>query len=212
MQNHRIPAEFIAKLPIKNEAGAVIGEKEVVTYAGLLALAHDLGLDELSTSLIQMPTEDNGHVAVVRAIARGKAGLFTGLGDASPANVNRKVARHVLRMAETRAKARALRDLTNIGLVALEELGGDEDDAFDNRPSTNVTPINKPSPRISAPMTDAQRRLLWRKAAALGHEGRAAHAFLADRFGKSLDDVTKQEASALIDALESERGVPHAAE
>lgn len=62
-------------------------------------------------------------------------GRFGGLGDANPGNVNRRVAAHLIRMAETRAKARALRDAVNIGVVALEELGGEDEDAPRARPS-----------------------------------------------------------------------------
>ena len=43
-------------------------------------------------------------------------------GDASPANVTRKVAVHFRRVALTRAKARVLRDALGVDLVAVEEL------------------------------------------------------------------------------------------
>ena len=48
---------------------------------------------------------------------------FSDIGDANPQNCNSKVARHLIRMASTRAKARAFRDMDNIGMTALEELG-----------------------------------------------------------------------------------------
>lgn len=104
--------------------------KKAVLYAGLLDLAHDEGLLAIHTELVQLPSEENGHTAVM--IARvsmekdGKLRTFTGIGDANPGNVPRHIAGHILRMAETRAKARALRDAVNIGDVALEELDDDE--------------------------------------------------------------------------------------
>ena len=216
MSKNKIPQQFIVRIAMKNEAGAVVGEREFITYAGLLAVAHEIGLDEIHTTVLQMPTETNGQSAVVRAIAKGKPGLFTGLGDACPSNVGRKVARHLLRVAETRAKARALRDLCNINIVALEELGGDDDLDIEPLRAANQPP--RRDERRVVPISDAQKRALWRKALVLGYEGDAARAFLAQRLGVDPARATRQQASRLLDALSEEeraqqsRGVDDAAE
>ncbi len=97
--------------------------KRFVLYAGLLEEAHERGLRSIETELLQIPGGDNGEVAIARAVVRTEEGKFTGIGDASPGNVGRAIVPHVIRMAETRAKARALRDAINIGATALEELG-----------------------------------------------------------------------------------------
>ncbi|GAC1319483.1 MAG: hypothetical protein NVSMB22_02630 [Chloroflexota bacterium] len=97
--------------------------KQFVLYEGLLDEAHQQGLHRISTTLIQVPHDDNGHVAIVAAEVETGKGTFSGIGDASPSNVNRMIAPHILRMAETRAKARALRDAVNVGVTSIEELG-----------------------------------------------------------------------------------------
>jgi len=102
---------------------------DFVKYEGLLDEAHQQGLCRVSTTLIQVPHADNGHVAIVAAEVETAKGTFSGIGDACPANVSRMIAPHAIRMAETRAKARALRDAVNIGVAALEELGDLEDHA-----------------------------------------------------------------------------------
>src|SRR5262245_31537077 len=99
--------------------------RRLVLYAGLLDLAHERGLKRITTALVQAPTELNGMTAIVHAEVETAQGTFTGLGDASPGSVTRLMAPHLLRMAETRAKARALRDAVNVGVTALEELGDD---------------------------------------------------------------------------------------
>src|SRR5947209_6747030 len=77
-------------------------------------------------------------MAVVQAEVETEKGAFMGIGDANPSNVNRMILPHLLRMAETRAKARALRDAVNIGVTALEELG-DLDDAGDETAAEPAT-------------------------------------------------------------------------
>jgi hypothetical protein len=97
--------------------------RSFVLYAGLLDLAHERGLKAITTTLVQVPSDLNGHVAIVHATVETSQGTFTGLGDAAPDNVSRMMVPHLIRMAETRAKARALRDAVNVGVTALEELG-----------------------------------------------------------------------------------------
>jgi len=101
--------------------------KRFVLYAGLLEEAHSRGLRSIETELLQVPSAENGDVAIVRAVVRMEEGKFSGIGDAGPQNVGRMIAPHLIRMAETRAKARALRDAINVGVTAFEELGGEEE-------------------------------------------------------------------------------------
>ena len=102
--------------------------KRFVLYAGLLEEAHSRGLRSIETELLQVPSAENGEVAIARAEVRTEDGKFSGIGDASPQNVGRAIAPHIIRMAETRAKARALRDAINVGVAALEELGGENEE------------------------------------------------------------------------------------
>ena len=129
MRGNSSHAALTTKIDIHNKAGEKVGEKEVVTYAGVLALAHEDGLRSIRTKLVQVPNKENEQTAIVTAVVRTNKGVFTGIGDANPGNVNSRIRPHIIRMAETRAKARALKDSQNIGIVSLEELGelvGDE--------------------------------------------------------------------------------------
>lgn len=115
------------RIKVRDENGRVIGEKEVASYRGLLEMVHREHLREIRTELLQAPSKDNGDTAIVRAIVRTSRGTFYGIGDANPRNVNPKMAPHCIRLAETRAEARAMRKAVNIGIVSLEELEGDGD-------------------------------------------------------------------------------------
>lgn len=107
--------------------------KTFVLYAGLVDEAHERGLSEIRTELIQAPSAENGDVAIAKAAVTLASAdevperTFEGIGDASPRNVSKNIAPHLIRMAETRAKARALRDAVNVEVTSLEELASQED-------------------------------------------------------------------------------------
>jgi len=96
------------------------------TYAGVLNKAHEGGLVSIQTKLIQAPLQDNHFMAIMHAtVTMRDKKVFEGIGDATPKNVNSMIAPHIVRMAETRAKGRALRDALNITEALAEEMGGD---------------------------------------------------------------------------------------
>src|SRR5438067_1148563 len=103
--------------------------RSFVLYAGLLDEAHEKGLRSIRTELLQSP---------------------------SPENVGRNIVPHAIRMAETRAKARALRDAINVGAVALEELGEVED--APSAPSWDEAPAPRQRPAPATPTPTPLRR------------------------------------------------------
>lgn len=103
--------------------------REYISHAGLLAIAHRMGFVKSETNIIQVDLEK--HIAIVKATVTMKENhqlkTFEGLGDSTPENTNKNIQSACLRMAETRAINRALRQATNIGLTSLEELPEKED-------------------------------------------------------------------------------------
>ena len=127
-------AEFLEKAKPKLDERFVITieGQDFVKYSGLLDLAHQRKLTNLEIEILQYPTQENEKTAICRAKAQTAMGdVFSDIGDANPNNCNYKVGKHLLRMASTRAKARVLRDLNNIGMTCLEELG-DLDEVIGN--------------------------------------------------------------------------------
>jgi len=113
-------------MPDKIETVNIKG-KQHPTYAGVLKKAHEEGLTVIRTELLQAPLEANNYMAIIHARVTTEKGVFDGIGDATPKNVNSMIAPHIVRMAETRAKGRALRDALNIAEALAEELGEFED-------------------------------------------------------------------------------------
>lgn len=123
--------------------------KEFILYAGLLALAHKRGLKSIRTEMLI----ESDDFAMAKATVEGKdSGPFEDYGDASTKNVGRMIVPHLRRMAVTRAKARALRDFTAIGLCSLEELGSNTEEAKPapapkRKPRAKKAAAPKPEPK-----------------------------------------------------------------
>jgi hypothetical protein len=199
--------------------------KEAVAYAELLGIAHDEGLKSIQTQILAQPSEENGHRCIIKAVVEVEKGRFEGIGDADPGNVEAFLAPHLIRVAETRAKARALRDAVNCGVVSFEELDGARptpgfSDPGSGAPTPSRTPRNgrngqatRPRgntqarpPQASAgspePMSEAQRRYLFRLMAGQGFHKEGAEERLKDLFQvDSISVVTKQQAMKMIDQL-----------
>lgn len=173
--------------------------KEFVTYGGLLDLAHERGLNVIDTELIQAPTDENGHTAICKAIVRMDGGRsFSGIGDANPQNVGKAIVPHLTRMAETRSKARALRDALNVDATALEELGGEEPQTPAPKPSEgNVTPL-APIGAKGEPGTGKQK---W-KIRKLLEEKKMDEANFEKKHG-SINQMDKGTCSTWIETLEN---------
>src|SRR5438128_1866291 len=151
--------QLIRTVEVHDRSGNVVGSKEVVTYQGLLQKAHEEGLSRLRTSLVQIPTEDNGRTAIAKAEVETGKGLFEALGDACPENVDEFLVPHLIRVAETRAKARALRDAVNVGVVSFEELDGARPTPGFSDPGSGAvsTPTRRPEARRSSAPPRAAR-------------------------------------------------------
>ncbi|MGF1473071.1 MAG: hypothetical protein ACFB50_15205 [Rubrobacteraceae bacterium] len=168
--------------------------KRYVLYAGLLEEAHERGLRSIETELLQVPGAENGEVAIVRARVRMDEGRFSGIGDASPDNVSRAIAPHLIRMAETRAKARALRDAINVGVTALEELDVDETPAVEATESRAAREEN----RGELPATRKQLNYLEVLISDVVEDGIGK---FEEMVGKPLAELTREEASEWIGRL-----------
>jgi len=94
---------------------------EFIKFEGLLEMFHENGGKSIHTELIS-----SEQPYMFKATVEGEKGTFTGHGDADSSNVNSMIAKHMIRMAETRAIARALRWYNNIGMCSADELGGDD--------------------------------------------------------------------------------------
>jgi hypothetical protein len=200
--------------------------RDTTNYPQLLSLAHEADLTRIATQLVQTPTDDNGRLAIVKAEVVTNRGHFEGLGDASPESVEPFLVPHLIRVAETRAKARALRDAVGVGVVSVEEFSGGPFLPAASSPGSGEGNGRNPAHRTSvgngAPpptnrlpgalvdtssMSEGQRRYLFRLMAGRGLKGEAAHEALKEYFRvNNLGHVSKVDATRAIDQLLRDAG------
>lgn len=187
-----LPAEFKTTLVGED------GPKEYVLLAGLLKLAHDNGLQRVQSKVLQFPHAENAQTAVVQVQVVTQTGCFSATGDASPESVSPKMVPHLIRLAETRALARALRWANNIALTALEELGYEA-------PVSHSEPESNDPKLPQRPITKAQCQAVQRLARYLGwSEQNLSHEVYA-RFETALNALDRSQASLLIQELQQQR-------
>lgn len=184
--------------------------KQFVTYEGLLDLAHQNKLKSIKTELIQIPTKENNNQCIMKAIATTEDGKeFEGYGDADTSNVNSMISKHIIRMAETRAKARALRDLTNVGMTALEELGDDSEIIDDINNTSNTESVkafksdsDKQVTVDNSLATDRQIKAIYTITKNKSYTEESLKNYIKSVYNKdSIKELTRQEASNIIQML-----------
>ena len=181
--------------------------KQFVTYEGLLDLAHQEGLISIEVELLQVPSKDNGMIAIAKATAKTKDKVFMDIGDAGPNSVNSMITPHIIRMASTRAKARALRDLTNIGMTAIEELGDSSEIDINN--TSNTEPIKefksdsgKQAIVDNSLATDRQIKAIYAIAKNKSYTEESLENYVKSAYNKdSIKELNRQEASDVIRML-----------
>lgn len=91
-----------------------------VTHEGLIDMAHRDGLALTFTEPVSMPEEATKDDPIVfRAIVATNRGVFTAYGDSYSGDTQVSA---IVRMAETRALSRALRQAVNVGAATAPEM------------------------------------------------------------------------------------------
>jgi hypothetical protein len=119
---------------IRAEYWVLLQGKKHPTWPGVLVALHESGLLGIEVTVLQYPASDNGNTAVCSATVTMKGDgerdlLFTEVGDANATNTGPAIAKHIIRLAATRAKGRAGRDALALGIALVEEMGGDDEDS-----------------------------------------------------------------------------------
>ena len=114
-------AAYIISISQKNGDGPA---KEYCRFDGLLHLARLSRWNGCTITVIQTPDKNNGNLAIVHAtVYDWRWRSYDAIGDCDDANAGHiEMAKHKVRIAETRAVGRALRKMLKVDMVMFEEL------------------------------------------------------------------------------------------
>ncbi len=205
----------------------VIEGREFIKFGGLLHLAHEKGIAGISTDIIQLPNQENGQTAIIKATVETPEGnIFSGIGDCSPANCHPRVSKHLIRIAETRAVARSLKLMVDSPYTCREELADETDVLGNDNPSTTPTTTTgktrgrKPRETVSQPdsdngdgagntpskkITEAQRQAILNLSRRRGLTHLDLERLIKETYKTDLTDLTTTQASALINSFQRQR-------
>lgn len=109
--------------------------KDAIKADGLKAVAHAKGMSLLKSHILQYPNKENMGTCIVEAELKGydwdpinekiREVEYTAIADANINNCTKMVASAYIRMAETRAFARVMRNYTDVDICAVDELNDD---------------------------------------------------------------------------------------
>jgi hypothetical protein len=183
-----------------------IETKWYVTHAGLLRLAqrkHCSGIETTLEKRYSVPS-DNRWVFKATVFKSHTSRGFVGYGDADPSNVSFLVHGAEMRVAETRAVNRALRNAYGIGLCSVEELGWSPRTA-DPKPSGPAGPSRAGDNGHGNGHHNGQPRLRDRLCLLIRQHGLDAglvKAYAADYCGTAtLRDATRDQIESFISHL-----------
>ena len=170
------------------------------TFADLITEAHKRGFEGLTTELVDYKMEDGKPIyAIVMATAHFESGNYEGIGDATRENTNRGIGPHLIRMASTRAMARALRVALGVGKTAIEELGGASGSSEESQSDTPVST----STSSATPAQVKILRVLANDLFADKEEHLEGYEWLQRELGAPLEELTEANAKRLIDGYQA---------
>lgn len=149
----------------KKKFSVNIKGKEAIKLEGLTAFAHEKGMWKFETKLVQYPSDQNAWTAICETVIGGydydpitnklREVIYSDIGDANVNNCGKMVAASYIRMASTRAQARALRKYTNIDMVCSSELSDVVDEAPE--PLVSVEQLTEIKNLVGAKGIDRQK-------------------------------------------------------
>lgn len=186
------------------------------SYTALLEQAHDKGLRSLSTEILAFPGDYNGYHAVIRVIATFSNGSFSAIGEAIQSNDCGLG--ELLEIAENRAKLRSFADALNLSSPSDGRASSTKRQASTgpsevrsrprgpSRDSRDEPPASREETfqRNGNSLSSAQRRFLFRLVVEQGIDPKEAKTAICRLAAvRSIEQISKHQASELIDSLQS---------